>query len=203
MRQVWSPTSSVEGISLQRTTTLHTHTAMSHAQEMAVHLLVLTLGHTKQCKSIIIFIVGYGYTTMHTYSQRRWSDPNSWPSRELPREGEEVTISSRWRMLVDVSPPPLSRVIVLGELRFEDERDYNFTANLVRIHKAVWAIYSCRHYIVNSVIVSYDIIHRYWSMVPWLVWSLEQRAAPSPTVLSSHWLVEGRILHWYWPAQSM
>jgi hypothetical protein len=65
-------------------------------------------------------------------SQRRWSDPDSWPSRELPREGEEVTISSRWRMLVDISPPPLRRVIVLGELRFEDQRDYNFTANLVK-----------------------------------------------------------------------
>lgn len=64
-------------------------------------------------------------------SQRRWSDPNSWPSGELPVEGEDVTISSRWRMLVDISPPPLNRVIVLGELKFEDERDYNFTANLV------------------------------------------------------------------------
>lgn len=35
-------------------------------------------------------------------------------------------------MLIDISPPPLSRVIVLGELKFEDQRDYNFTANLVK-----------------------------------------------------------------------
>lgn len=75
------------------------------------------------------------YYEFYFFSQRRWSDPNSWPSGELPIEGEEVTISSRWRMLVDISPPLLSRVIILGELMFEDERDYNFTANLVTPYK--------------------------------------------------------------------
>ena len=51
---------------------------------------------------------------------------------ELPKKGEDVAIASSWRMLLDISPPPLSRVFVYGELEFEDERDYNFTANLVR-----------------------------------------------------------------------
>ena len=36
-------------------------------------------------------------------------------------------------MLVDVSPPPLGRVEVFGEMKFEDERDYNFTAALVSV----------------------------------------------------------------------
>jgi len=36
-------------------------------------------------------------------------------------------------MLMDVTPPPLGYVIVFGELMFEDQRDYNFTANLVRV----------------------------------------------------------------------
>lgn len=64
--------------------------------------------------------------------QRRWSDPTSWPSGRLPAEGEEVTVSSRWRMLLDITPPTLGKVYIYGELMFEDQRDYNFTADLVR-----------------------------------------------------------------------
>jgi len=48
-------------------------------------------------------------------------------------EGEDVLIESSWRMLVDISPPPLGRVDVAGELKFEDERNYNFTAALVSV----------------------------------------------------------------------
>ena len=69
-----------------------------------------------------------------TDSYRRWSDNNSWVNTTLgrtPIEGEDVVINSSWRMLLDVSPPPLGRVFVYGELKFEDERDYNFTAALV------------------------------------------------------------------------
>lgn len=53
MRLTWSPTSSVERISLQRTTILHIITAMSLVQEVAVHHRALTLDHMKQCKIIL------------------------------------------------------------------------------------------------------------------------------------------------------
>ncbi len=46
--------------------------------------------------------------------QRRWSEPDSWPEGRLPVEGEEVTVSSKWRMLVDITPPPLASVFVFG-----------------------------------------------------------------------------------------
>ena len=78
------------------------------------------------------------------YSQRVWSNPESWPSGVVPREGEDVIISSRWRMLLDVSPPTLGNVYILGELIFEDMRDYNFTADLVSV------LYEC----VNVVQIS-------------------------------------------------
>ncbi len=51
----------------------------------------------------------------------------------VPVEGEDVIISSRWRMLLDVSPPTLGKVYILGELIFEDMRYYNFTADLVSL----------------------------------------------------------------------
>ena len=65
-------------------------------------------------------------------SQRRWSNPDSWPTGQLPQEKDDVAIASSWRMLLDITPPPLNRVFIFGELEFEDERDYNFTANLVK-----------------------------------------------------------------------
>lgn len=43
-------------------------------------------------------------------------------------------------MIVDVTPPPLGRVFVHGELQFENGRDYNFTANIVR-HMIDWIEY--------------------------------------------------------------
>ena len=65
-------------------------------------------------------------------SYGRWSDGNSWVNTTLgraPTDGEDVVINSSWRMLLDVS---LGKVLVYGELKFEDESDYNFTADLVR-----------------------------------------------------------------------
>ena len=64
-------------------------------------------------------------------SCRRWSENSSWPAGLPPLEGEDVIISSHWCMLLDVTPPTLGMVYVYGELIFEDERDYDFTANLV------------------------------------------------------------------------
>ena len=70
-------------------------------------------------------------------SQRRWSDPDSWPTGKLPVEGQNVDILPTWRMLLDISPPPLGLVHVSGELQFEDVRDYNFTADTVRIFSTI------------------------------------------------------------------
>ena len=71
---------------------------------------------------------------MYVYSYGQWSDGNSWVNTTLgraPTDGEDVVINSSWRMLLDVSPLSLGKVFVYGELKFEDERDYNFTADLV------------------------------------------------------------------------
>lgn len=65
------------------------------------------------------------------FSFRYWSDPDNWPQGELPKEGDDVTITSTWRMILDVTPPPLGDVYVHGELHFEDMRDYEFVANRV------------------------------------------------------------------------
>ena len=42
-----------------------------------------------------------------------------------------MVIYSKWRMLLDISPPSLGKVYIFGELKFADEMDLNFTADLV------------------------------------------------------------------------
>ena len=48
----------------------------------------------------------------------RWSDPATWPFRRLPVAGDTVTINATQWVLLDISPPPLLRVNVLGRLSF-------------------------------------------------------------------------------------
>ncbi len=55
----------------------------------------------------------------------------SWPGGMLPVEGADVTIEGTWRMLLDISPPTLGTVYVFGELKFQDNQDLNFSANIV------------------------------------------------------------------------
>lgn len=55
----------------------------------------------------------------------------SWPGGMLPEEGADVTIEGTWRMLLDISPPPLGTVYIFGELKFQDSQDLNFSANIV------------------------------------------------------------------------
>ena len=73
----------------------------------------------------------YFHPHSDTGRYRLWSNESSWPSGKVPAEGEDVTIMSSWRMLLDVSPPPLGQVYVFGELMFQDEQDLNLTADLV------------------------------------------------------------------------
>ena len=55
---------------------------------------------------------------------RRWSDPNSWTSKAVPKSGEDVLIEPGWNMLYDMAdsdPPTIYNYIELqGRLTFED-----------------------------------------------------------------------------------
>jgi hypothetical protein len=39
--------------------------------------------------------------------QTLWSDPSTWPDRQVPRAGDKVIIESGKDVVLDVSPPPL------------------------------------------------------------------------------------------------
>src|SRR5438132_9673512 len=65
----------------------------------------------------------------------RWSDPASWPDHSVPTAGATVTIPVGQTVLLDLSPPPLGGLTVLGTLRF-DRRDLDLTASWVAVKNA-------------------------------------------------------------------
>jgi len=61
----------------------------------------------------------------------RWSAPATWQGLAPPVAGDLVVIPPGQHILLDVSPPPLSALIVEGSLTFADERDVALTAGYI------------------------------------------------------------------------
>lgn len=57
-----------------------------------------------------------------------WSNPNAWPNRSVPGPGAEVVIPAGATIRLDLTPPPLRSVTVLGRLEFAD-RDLSLTTD--------------------------------------------------------------------------
>ena len=64
----------------------------------------------------------------------RWSDPATWPGRQVPRASDKVTIDSGKHVVLDVSPPPLGGLTVDGKLSFSDKADIELTTEWIMVH---------------------------------------------------------------------
>ena len=65
--------------------------------------------------------------------QELWSDPATWPDRQVPRAGDEVTIETGKDVVLDVSSPPLHGLTVKGKLSFSDKADVELTTEWVML----------------------------------------------------------------------
>ena len=65
--------------------------------------------------------------------QTLWSDPATWPDRQVPRAGDEVTIESGKNVVLDVNSPPLHGLTVKGKLSFSDKADVELTTEWVML----------------------------------------------------------------------
>src|SRR5579862_3368440 len=65
--------------------------------------------------------------------QELWSNPATWPDRQVPRAGDEVTIESGKDVVLDVSSPPLHGLTVKGKLSFSDNADVELTTEWVML----------------------------------------------------------------------
>ncbi|HEX2617818.1 MAG TPA: G8 domain-containing protein, partial [Flavobacteriales bacterium] len=64
----------------------------------------------------------------------RWSDPASWPNKKVPRAGEKVEIATGKEVILDVSPPALGGITVMGKLTFADKSDLELTTEWIMVH---------------------------------------------------------------------
>jgi cell migration-inducing and hyaluronan-binding protein len=69
----------------------------------------------------------------HAVEQELWSNPATWPDRQVPRAGDKVTIESGKEVVLDVSPPPLHGLTVKGKLSFSDKADVELTTEWVML----------------------------------------------------------------------
>src|SRR6187399_488728 len=64
----------------------------------------------------------------------RWSDRASWPSKKVPVAGEKVEIASGKEVILDVSPPALGGLTVMGKLTFADKSDLELSTEWIMVH---------------------------------------------------------------------
>jgi hypothetical protein len=64
----------------------------------------------------------------------RWSDRATWPDKKVPVAGAKVTIPEGKSVILDLSPPPLGSITVMGKLAFADTKDLELTTEWIMIH---------------------------------------------------------------------
>ena len=63
-----------------------------------------------------------------------WSDPATWPDRQVPLAGDKVTIATGKEVVLDVSPPALGSLTIDGKLSFANNRDLELTTEWILLH---------------------------------------------------------------------
>ncbi len=66
-------------------------------------------------------------------AQSLWSDPNTWPSGEVPGEGDAVEITRDMDVVLDVDAPGLRSLTIQGKLAFSDERDISLESEWIYV----------------------------------------------------------------------
>jgi len=64
----------------------------------------------------------------------RWSDKSTWPNKKVPAAGEKVTIPEGKSVVLDVSPPALGSLSIMGKLAFSDTKDLELTTEWIMVH---------------------------------------------------------------------
>ena len=82
---------------------------------------------------------------------QRWSDPNTWPSGELPQAGQDVFINGSQCVLIDTEIPRIRSLFIEGDLEIEDSRDHTIEADLIVINGGALIAGSEQNPFVNNI----------------------------------------------------
>jgi len=66
-------------------------------------------------------------------AQSLWSDPATWPSGEVPGEGDAVEITRDMDVVLDMDAPGLRSLTIQGKLAFSDERDISLESEWIYV----------------------------------------------------------------------
>jgi hypothetical protein len=63
---------------------------------------------------------------------RYWSKQEDWGENgAVPQEGDTVEIKPTWNMVLDISTPALTKLVINGRLTFQDDKDITLRAKQV------------------------------------------------------------------------
>ncbi len=79
-------------------------------------------------------LVGAEVGTAQTAQPTNWSNPDTWPNRKVPVEGDKVTIGRDKEVILDVSPPALGGLSIDGTLTFANNADLELTTEWIMLH---------------------------------------------------------------------
>ncbi len=63
-----------------------------------------------------------------------WSNPATWPNKKVPVAGAKVEIPAGKEVILDVSPPALGGITVMGKLTFADKSDLELSTEWIMVH---------------------------------------------------------------------
>ncbi|CAM9185240.1 unnamed protein product, partial [Ectocarpus fasciculatus] len=69
-----------------------------------------------------------------------WTNVSIWPGSQLPKEGDDIVISSDKWVVMDITPPPFASVTVNGKLTFQQGRGINSNLTLTTGNLVVYGV---------------------------------------------------------------
>ena len=118
----------------------------AHLQRNSTHVTCITnpfafQGNTPKPNAVDVIVDGLGRArnapnTSYTYTDL-WSAKTTWGGDAPPRAGDSVVVTTRQFIVLDVSPPPLVLVVLMGTLSFDDSDttgDLEFSASYIMVH---------------------------------------------------------------------
>ena len=90
--------------------------------------------------------------------QTNWSDPETWPNRQVPVAGDKVTIARDRDVVLDVNPPALGGLSIDGKLTFSNDVDLELTTEWIMLHGELQIGTEAKPYTRNATITLTDNI---------------------------------------------
>ena len=79
-------------------------------------------------------VLGASEGNAQSVGPTNWSDPDTWPNRKVPVEGDKVVIARDKNVVLDVSPPGLGGLSIDGKLTFSNAADLELTTEWIMLH---------------------------------------------------------------------